>query len=404
MTRAQLGLACIALVVFGVVVVANVNRDKDGVRNRRQIYFRGEAIASVVETVDRQALPRGAVERVRRVVHLDALGGADVVLDASLDAAGFVVAARYERPGQRTVEIKNGSMIVDNGAAIVLPAGPLVVVELLPRLRTTTTVAATMVDISSAEHVATSIKRRGPEIVALVDDRVVVRARPEGRRAGPGAFVEDDAAPGRPNADAAIALPGVTTMRGRALGGAARHLPRITATTSPAHLRPAPFIESGAPRVVAFAKPLCRASETDTARAVAEAVRPLVDARAVAVAPGALRMLQAGGDCDGAAALVVASLRACGFPARAIVGYRLIDGGTDSARLVPHAVAEVYRATAAGSSDGAWWRIDATVPALGDLDDVFIPVAEGLGGALSMGRVLGVLEPADVVDGVDARP
>ena len=108
-------------------------------------------------------------------------------------------------------------------------------------------------------------------------------------------------------------------------------------------------------------------------------------------------MLQAGGDCDGAAALVVASLRACDHPARAVVGYRLIEAATESARLVPHAVAELYRKPGSAEDAGVWWRIDATVPALGDLDDVFLPVAEGLGGALSMGRVLGILEPGDVV-------
>ena len=404
MKRLQLGLAVVGLVVGGAVVAAVVSGGRDDVRSRRQIYFRGEAIASVVETIDHHGLARGAVERVRRVVHLDALGGADVVFEAALNAEGFAVSARYERPGQRVVELKNGALVVDGGIAVALPAGPVAIVELLPRLRTTTTTSATLVDISSAEFVVASIKRRGPEIIALVDDRVVVRARPEGRRAGPGAFVEDDAAPGRPSAAAAIAQPGVMSVRGRAFGGVARHLPTISMTTSPAHLQPGPFIESNAAVVVAFAKPLCRASDTDTARAVAEAVRTLVDPRAVTVAPGAVRMLQAGGDCDGAAALVVASLRHCGFPARAVVGYRLIDAGTDSARLVPHAVAEVYRTAATPAGTGSWWRVDATVPALGDLDDVFMPVGEGLGGALSMGRVLGVLEPADVVDGVDARP
>ncbi len=404
MTRAQLVFAGLALVAAGAVAVLALSHRSDNVRSRRQIYFRGEAIASVADSVGHARLPRGAVERVRRVVHLDALGGADVVVEASLDADGFAVAARYNRPGQRIVELKSGALVVDGAITVLLPPQPVVLVEFSPRLRTTASTAVVLVDLSSAEFVAAHVERRGPEIVVLVDDRVVIRARPEGRRAGPGAFVEDDAAPGRPSADAAVAQPGVVSVRGHILGGVASHLPALVPTTTAAHLVPGPFIESTAAAVVAFATPLCRSSDTDTARVIAEAVRPLVDPHAIAVTPGAVRMLQAGGDCDGAAALVVASLRACGHPARAVVGYRLVDPGTDSARLVPHAVAELYRQSAFPQTAGTWWRIDATVPALGDLDDVFIPVAEGLGGALTMGRVLGVLEPADVVEGAHAGP
>ncbi len=394
----------LALIVAGCVValavVVEQRRDDRGVNSRRQIWFRGEAIASVVETV----ASRGSAEVVHRVVKLDRLGGPDVVQQADLDAQGFAVKARYERPGQRTVALLNGTLVVDNDFSVVLPPGPYVLLELVPRLRTTKTTSVTLLDLSSAEWVAATVDRRGPEIIVLVDDRVVVRARPEGRRAGPGAFVEDDAAPGRPSADTAIALPGVTNVRGRVLGGEVRHLPGISKTSSPAYLVAAPFIESTAENVIVFARPLCAASDTESARRIAEAVHALVDPRAVAIAPGARRMLQAGGDCDGAAALVVASLRACGHPARAVVGYRLIEAGTESARLVPHAVAELYRKPGSAEDAGVWWRIDATVPALGDLDDVFLPVAEGLGGALSMGRVLGMLEPGDVVEGADAGP
>ena len=57
---------------------------------------------------------------------------------------------------------------------------------------------------------------------------------------------------------------------------------------------------------------------------------------------------------------------------------------------MPHALAEVY-------SDGLWSKVDPTVPAIGPLNDTFLPIAEGLGGALTMGRVLGVLDAADLV-------
>jgi hypothetical protein len=46
------------------------------------------------------------------------------------------------------------------------------------------------------------------------------------------------------------------------------------------------------------------------------------------------------------------------------------------------------------------------VPSLTDNDDRFVPVATGLGGALSMGRVLGLVDEGDLVPrgGTDARP
>jgi transglutaminase-like putative cysteine protease len=124
-------------------------------------------------------------------------------------------------------------------------------------------------------------------------------------------------------------------------------------------------------------------------------VHRLVDADKADEPPSALAMLRHGGDCDGAAALVTATLRACGLPARPVVGYRLVDAGGARARLVPHALAEVY-------STSGWMRVDATMPALGILDDVFVPVGEGLGGALSMGRLLGVLDGGDLVADVAA--
>jgi hypothetical protein len=72
---------------------------------------------------------------------------------------------------------------------------------------------------------------------------------------------------------------------------------------------------------------------------------------------------------------------------------------------VPHAVAEVYRRAQAGGS-GRWWRLDPTVPSLTDHDDRFVPIATGPGGALSMGRVLGLVDERDLIalEGPDARP
>jgi transglutaminase-like putative cysteine protease len=397
--------ACAAIGAAGV----HLGRRHDvGPGSSRSVYFRGEAIATVSERIDREHVASGAVEHVVRRVRLDALDSDTVVVDADLDADGFVRAAHYVRAQQRDVAVTfiddEAHLIVDNAVRVPLPKRPLVLIELLPRVRITTPRDVTLVDLSSAETTSARIERRGPDIVALIDGRVVARAIPEGRRTGPGAFVEDDAPPRRPTADIAIALAGTRHIRGKRLGGVARELPPLRTTVDDTDLLPGPFIESTADAVKAFAQPLCRSALTETARVVAEAVHTRVDARETTSAPGALAMLRHGGDCDGAAALVVASMRACGFASRAVVGYRLVEPGTDSARLVPHAVAEVYRPGSSADGSGGWWRIDATVPALGDLDDVFVPVAEGLGGALSMGRVLGVLEPGDVVDGDNVGP
>jgi transglutaminase-like putative cysteine protease len=395
-------LLCVAL---GAGVTLVLRRSESGPGVVRQVYFRGEAVATVVEQVSRTSTVDGAVEHVHRTVRLDSVGGS-AVLDVDLDADGFVRAAHYVRAAQRDVRIDVGnsaSMIVDT-LRVTLPARPVVLLELLPRIRTIASRDVTLVDISSAEAVAAQVERRGPDVVALINGRVVARAIPEGRRTGPGAFVEDDAPPQRPTADVAIALAGARNLRGKTLGGEARALPPLRSVVDDADLRPSPFIESTAAAVMNFAQPLCRPVMTETARLVAEAVHARVDPRETSSAPGALAMLRHGGDCDGAAALVVASLRACGFAARPVVGYRLVEPGTDSARLVPHAVAEVYRPGPSATVAGGWWRIDATVPALGDLDDVFVPVAEGLGGALTMGRVLGVLEAGDIMEGEHVGP
>lgn len=408
MKRLQVLLLVGVCLAVGAGVVLVGRRHDVGPRASRLVYFRGEAIATVTEQVDREHVSADAVEHISRRVTLDALDNDVVTLDADLDADGFARSARYVRPQQRDVQLAHVDgapvLVVDGTLRQPLPKRPVVVLELLPRVRTTARHDVTLIDLSSAETVAARIERRGPDIVALVDDRVIARALPEGRRTGPGAFVEDDAPPRRPTADVAIAVAGARHIRGKRLGGVARDLPPLRTAVDDSDRLPGPFIESTADVVKAFAAPLCRPALTETARVVAEAVHARVDARETASAPGAVAMLRHGGDCDGAAALVVASMRACGFASRAVVGYRLVDAGTDSARLVPHAVAEVYRPDAAADGSGGWWRIDATVPALGDLDDVFVPVAEGLGGALSMGRVLGVLEPGDVVDGDNVGP
>ena len=96
--------------------------------------------------------------------------------------------------------------------------------------------------------------------------------------------------------------------------------------------------------------------------------------------PSALATLETFvGDCDNATALLVAALRARGHAARAVVGYRVWNG-----LLSPHAWAEVY-------TGEEWQSVDPTIPAKGPLL-THLRMFEGLGSALSMGRVLGRLE------------
>lgn len=366
--------------------------------NRRQGYFRGEVVAVVDEVVVPSAI-RGAAERVVRSTRLDAGGTTSLTVD--LDGDGIVVAAEYVRPGERSVAWRAGRVVVDGrpGGSI---AGPVVLLELLHRLRLTAPRQVTLLELSSLERQRVTIQRQGPAIVALADGVVVARALPEGLRTGPGAFAEGDAPTALPGAPVDIPVEGLSSVAGLHLGRGAPRLAPLDVEASDAHRRPGPFIESDADVVVAFARPLCRADVLETARLVGEAVHDRVDARATAVAPGAVRMLLAGGDCDGAAALATAALRACGHPARALVGYRLLDAGTQMARLVPHALTEVYRGAIDGTgTPGRWWRLDATVNTLTDVDDRFVAVAEGLGGSLTMGRVLGVVDRGDLVS-VDA--
>lgn len=353
--------------------------DRTKIGETRTIFFANDAVASVVEAVDG--------DRVVRTVKLD---DEVIVSDVRVDKDGFVVSADYLRPGKRHLRYARGQIVDDSGHSLTVST-PVVLVDLLHRLRTTRTTRATLLDLSSAEALEVTVSRKGPEIVVVAaDGSVVARAIPEGQRAGPGVFVEGDIAANVAASPVVVAVPGLKSLKGKRLGGeAARLTPPSTLAPSPADSQPGLFIESDDAAVKAFAG-VCGGA-FDDARRIGEAVHGLVDPKKTDQPPSATQMLAHGGDCDGAAALVAAALRACGHPARPVVGYRLKDKGTEAARLVPHAVVEVY----AGSS---WTRVDATVPAIANTDDDdFLAIAVGLGGALSMGRILGRVDAGDVV-------
>jgi hypothetical protein len=401
----------LAAVVLGVGVVfgagAACGARPGGAEQRRTVTFRGDVVAHVTERVD------GA-----RLVRSTSFDGDVIDLVAELDADGFVRRATSVRRRGRavlravglsgrsvtTLADEHGQPAADGRpatGAVALPDRPAVLVELVHRLRLTAAASAVLVDLGAGEVLDVRIERRGPELVVLdAAGHVVVRALPEGDRVGPGAFAEGDAPPSLPSPPVEIPVPGLATLRGLRAPRAEALLGTPSPLRTAGHVAPGLFLESAAPAVRAFAHAVCGEAVDDDAartrrvledaRRVGEAVRPLVDAARTHEPPAATTMLQRGGDCDGAAALVVAALRACGHAARPLVGYRLVDAGGTRARLVPHAVAEVYTAT-------GWVKVDATMPALGSLEDTFLPVVEGLGGALSLGRLLGVLDTGDVV-------
>lgn len=392
--------ATIAAVAIGLVM-RSTTRTSSSSSTARQVSFQGEVIAVVDEGFGDP--PPRSVQRLVRTTSLLSLNES-TRLTVDLDDEGQALTAHYERTGQRVVELtRDGTLIVDGRIAGRL-APPVVVLDVLHRVRLTSAKRVTLFEPASAEFQPATIVRRGPHVVALDGDHdgdVIARALPEGPRLGPGAFAEGDAPPVRPWPTVELEVPGRTTVRGARLKtGVRRRDPLAPPTDS--DRRPGPFIESDAPELLAFARPLCRADPLETARAVGEAVRSRVDASARGVAPGALNMLRRGGDCDGAAALATAALRACGHAARIVSGYRLVEPGP-VARLVPHALAEVYPGGPDGDDARVWWRLDATVPTLLDIDDRFLAVADGPGGALTMGRVLGVVDATDLEDAIEAH-
>lgn len=383
----------VGLVAVLVVLAVLSGCKRSAGSEARTVFFGADAVGVVDEAV--------VGDTVTRVF---ARAGEQITTRAVVDAQGFAVSAEYVRPHKRSLRLHNRQVVDDAGHAFDLrafgdAAERVLLVDLVHKSRVSGRVRAVLLELSSAEALAVTVERRGPEIV-VVDDAgaVVVRAVPEGLRTGPGAFAEGDAdAAVRPARPVSLEVPGKKSVRGLRLGGAGKRVPPPSTFAPPPELRaPSLFIESDDPAVARFAA--CPATTTTTmtpgatlevARALAERVHPLVDASKVDEPPSAKGMLTRGGDCDGAAALVAAAARACGVAARVVVGYRLVDAGAASARLVPHAVAEVY-------AGGSYVMVDATVPTL-SAPDSFVPVATGLGGALSMGRVLGVVDGNDLV-------
>lgn len=362
---------------------------------RRTLFFAGSPVARIEE----RTAGSGAGRTVARVATLEDTGEV-TTLTATLDAHGFATSARYTRGTLRTVALADLSAVA--------PHARVVLIDLLGQVQPASATEVALVDLSSAEVIAGRVERRGAEIVAT-DARgaVVARANVEGHRTGPGAFFEGDSAPATARLPIEIAAVDPRGVKGwrlvgvpdvvdalsadgpgqRRRGATVLHSAEpLLAPPPPGASRAEPFLESDDARVRAFAAPL--ASTGDALARVTrmiDAIHGRVDASKRALPPAAVVMLEQGGDCDGAAALLTAGLRAIGTPARPVVGYRWVDG-----RFVPHAWTEVY-------TPSGWLLADAAAPRIGD-DPTYLKLFEGLGGALSMGRVLGRLQLEPITD------
>jgi hypothetical protein len=392
---------------FAVVLLLLMSCDDKRVPvQERTLFFRGDPVAQIEERVEDDGLGKRVHRRVR-------LPNSEIVeTNARVDGYGFLVDATYRRGEVRTVTFIDGKL--SDGTTSIAVEGAVVAIDMLRHVQPAGRTAVTLVDLSSGDALAGRVDRQGASVIAT-DEKggLIARCNVEGLCTGPGAFFEGDSAPsldiapvepslvakGRPRA---LRLMGVLeTLGALALDGPGQRAAGVGAieyvddaarplTTPPnAHEREAAlFIESNDAAVRTFAgtagEPLA-----DAAR-IADAVFPLVDPAATDKPPSAKAMLTTRGDCDGAAALVTASLRALGHAARPVVGYRFVEDGTGAGgRFVPHAWSEVYTPT-------GWVLIDATVPRVGGSADTYVKLFHGLGSALTMGRVLGRvrIEPA----------
>lgn len=394
--------AALARVVVACVTLACPGRRAPV--DERTLFFRHEPAADIEEAVEDDGSGKHIVRRMR-------LSNGEVIeTNARVDACGFVFEAHYRRGNRRAVDLTLHALTDGSGAQLTL-VPPLVAVDLLRHANPPVPTMVTIVDLASGEAIAGLVERRGSS-VSLLDDKggLVARCNIEGSCSGPGAFFEgsahdDDGAPALDTAPVELALVATGRRRGLRLVGiddvrAALELDGpgqragvpatvayvddgampLVSSPSPKDRAPGLFIESADAAVIAFASEHTSGTPQALADALSliPAVSALVNPAAVDAPPSATEMLAHGGDCDGAAALMTAALRARGHAARPVVGYRLCDG-----RFVPHAWTEVY-------TDLGWFLIDTTVPRLGS-DDEHLRLFTGLGSALTMGRVLGRL-------------
>jgi hypothetical protein len=387
-----IALACVTLACAGKTAPAH----------ERTLFFRGEPAAHIEERLEAD----GTGKHITR--HMRLASGDIVDTSARIDAYGFVIEAHYRRGAKRAVDLNLGALTDGSGAQLAL-ALPVVAVDLLRHVSPRVPTKVTIVDLASGDAMTGLVERRSASVTLLDEEGgLVARCNVEGSCTGPGAFFEGTAldeggAPSLDTVPVEVALVATGPRRSLRLAGIDDVLNRLeldgpgqrasgpgvvafdsaaSRARAPAREERAPglFIESADAAVVAFAAKHTESTAEPLADAVSlvAAVSALVNPAAVDAPPSAQEMLAHGGDCDGAAALLTAALRARGHAARAVVGYRLAEG-----RFVPHAWAEVH-------TENGWLLVDAAVPRVGS-DDEHLRLFTGLGSALTMGRVLGRL-------------
>lgn len=277
--------------------------------SKREVYIDGKKVADVSEIV-RQARAGGELVQRRYILVADPSEG--VLSNISLDTQGFATGASYRREGKkgkRYVELARKTPPPGEGVGekllvfsrgddetLLLPDRPVVVLEVLHRLKAKPRQDVVLLDLENATAVP-----------ARIDDTGAL-AFADGTRVGPvvGGRVEVAAGEAPPQGH----------------GPAPKVAPLSPADpVLPAHTHRAPFLEAQTRSVTTW----CRAQAlgagpVDAARALALAARPKLDPERAGGPPSALMAVQLGGDDDAGAALVVACLRALEHPARVVSG------------------------------------------------------------------------------------
>lgn len=400
--------------VCGCWLFSCVLPERDGAATRH-VYLGAQAVASVHETSQRSA---GQTRVMRRSTLLHDPDDTTTV-EVTLNTDGFVVDATYHRRGDRgerhleLVRRPEGPSLRALGreSSIALPELPIVFLETLHRVTPGPSHRPVLVvDLASTDWARGEVRWSGQEL-QLYDDKGSLIASVDSSlcRVGPGAFSECHRRSSAPTAIELApgfvghrTLPPLLWMRGLrwsdapfALDGpgqrghqhpsgvvVARDESIRVPTSGAMSSQPTLFIEADDPAVRAFAARHAKGNAWLDAIALAEAISIRTDTTGGGGPPSALQTLRRrSGDCDDMTALLVASLRALGHAAWPVVGYRLVDE-----RFVPHAWAEL-------NVGGEVIPVDATIPGIGPFP-THLRLFEGLGSALTIGRILGSWTPS----------
>jgi hypothetical protein len=329
-------------------------------------------------------------------------GGPSSRVEMNFDAARTLREVHHRRASVE-VDLRDHGVTTkdhdDTLRVVHLPPTRVLTVDALLHVGRIPAGQAVLVDLAARDAMMVSVDHL-PGGLRLMDlsGVEVVRTNGESSWLGPGAFAGGDAPPQRgesvlqpwpTNEPMDVALMGVPAMTRLALDGPGQRvlsqqpwrirfdpLARDWHPTNPAD---APWLEmeDDLPLLHAFASAAPKNWRDDVLELL-----PKVHAKLVASPrepPSVRGMLTSGGDCDGAALLLAASLRVRGHSARPVVGYVL-----RKQTWHPHAWTEVW------SPDEGWVAVDATGPVVSP-QGTHLRMFVGVGSQLTMGRVLGVV-------------